>query len=326
MQGKLTSEELEKIVFKHLKFKRNDVLLRAALGEDCAALDFGEDALVISTDPITGASNQVGKLVVNVNLNDIAAAGATPIAMMLTVLAPEDATIDDVEQVIADASQEAAKYQVEIIGGHTEWTAAVNQIVVSAVALGKKKKTELLMRSEIAKGDLILMTKSAGCEGAGIIAYEHSDVLCEALGEETVAEAKALLDNTSVVREGIIAGKYSIKAMHDVTEGGLLGAVWELCQGADVGCIIKAENIPISVAAAKICDYYEIDPLQLISSGSMLIIAESKVANDLMKALDEAEVGVQIIGKITESECIILDEDEWFTIPSPEGDALYDVI
>jgi hydrogenase expression/formation protein HypE len=326
MIGKLTSSQLKEMVFKHLVYKRPEVLIRPAIGEDCAAVDFGEEVLIISTDPITGTASEVGKLAVNINLNDIASNGVVPFGLMLTILAPVGTSLEEIEMVIAQAAKEAEKNEVEIIGGHTEITDAVNRIVVSAVAIGKQPKSELIRTSNIAIDDVILMTKSVGLEGTGIIAFEKESELVEAFGVGAVIDAKALLEMTSVVKEGVLAGKFDVHAMHDITEGGLLGAVWELCDAANLGCIIDTSAIPIESITAQICDYYEIDPLRLISSGSLLIIASEVTAELVMKKLGVEGVNAQIIGKIVDDVCLIDDEGELFEITPPEGDALYDVL
>lgn len=326
MIGKLTSEQLNEIVFKHLTFKRPEVMIRPSVGEDCAVVKIGDQALVISTDPITGSSSSVGKLAVNINLNDIASNGVEPMGLMLTVLAPVGTSLQELEQVISDAALAAAEHGVEIIGGHTEITDAVNRMVVSAVALGIQPANQVLSLKNIQVGDVILLTKTVGIEGTGILASEKAAELEAVLGAEGLKEAKAFLDQTSVVKEGLIAGRIGVSAMHDVTEGGLLGAVWEMCHGAGLGCLIHESSIPIHSLTKQICDHFEIDPLRLISSGAMLIIAPQSQVDPLSLALQAAGVPVQEVGVVTEEAFVIDLEGEFFEIAPPEGDALFEVL
>lgn len=326
MQGKLTVKQLENAILSHLRFRHPNVLKRSGIGQDCAVIQCGDQAVVLSTDPITGTAAEIGRLAVNVNLNDLAANGCRPIGIMLTIMAPPDTALAQIERIIADAAQFAQSHGAEIIGGHTEWTDAVNRLVVSAVAVGTQTLDKALSGAKIQPGDVILLTKSVGLEGTGIIASEHSAELCLQLGDAVVAEAIALLEQTSVVKEGLIAAAFDTKAMHDVTEGGLLGGVWEMCHGAKVGCVIDAAAIPIQNATAKICDYYGIDPLRLIASGSLLIAVSASEAEKLMQALDAATIAVQQIGVFDDSgEKLIYDEGEFYVIPEPEGDALYEI-
>ena len=94
--GKLSNDQLRRIVLTKLNNK-HDVLLGADVGEDCAALDFGGEACVLSTDPITGACENIGALAVHISTNDIASSGARPVAMLVTMLIPPHFTLDDVE-------------------------------------------------------------------------------------------------------------------------------------------------------------------------------------------------------------------------------------
>lgn len=326
MQGKLTVKQLENAILSHLQFRHPQVLKRSGVGEDCAVIKCGDQAVVLSTDPITGAATDIGQLAVNINLNDLAANGCTPIGIMLTIMAAPNTPLEQIERIIADAAQLAQSHGVEIIGGHTEWTDAVNRLVVSAVAVGTQPLDKALPLTPIQAGDVLLLTKSVGLEGTGIIAGEHSAELRVQLGDAVVDEAIDLLAQTSVVKEGLIAAAFDIKAMHDVTEGGLLGGVWEMCHGAKIGCVINAAAIPVHSTTAKICDYYGIDPLRLIASGSLLIAISPKEAEKLMQALDAAAIAVQQIGVFDDSaEKLIYDEGEFFEIPEPEGDALYEI-
>lgn len=138
--GKLPNDLLEDIVFKYIKHKRKDILTGAAVGEDNALVDFGDDVAVLSTDPITGAVNDIGSLAVNISCNDISTSGGEPIGLLMTILAPPETTYEDIESIMKDAGETAQSLNVEIMGGHTEITDAVNKIVVSTTAIGRVKK------------------------------------------------------------------------------------------------------------------------------------------------------------------------------------------
>ena len=118
--GKLESDLLDKIVFKRIKYKRPEVIQRPGIGEDCAVVDFGEYECIMSTDPITGSAEDIGKLAINVTLNDIASNGIEPLGIMLAVMLPYGTTVQDVEKIMKQAGEEAEKHHIEIIGGHTE--------------------------------------------------------------------------------------------------------------------------------------------------------------------------------------------------------------
>ncbi len=324
--GKLDSELLKEIVFNNLKTKREEVLVRPGIGEDCAVVDYGEYACVISTDPITGAASEVGRLAVHINCNDIASNGVEPLGLMLTILAPEGTTKEEIELIIQQASQEADQLGVEIIGGHTEITNAVNRVVISGTAIGKQEKSKIIKSAGAQVGDSIIMTKSAGLEGAGIIAYDKHDELKTVMTGDEIQTAQALLDQVSVVREGVIAGKYAVTSMHDVTEGGILGALWEVCEASKVGCRVQREAIRVENVTVKISEHYNIDPLKLISSGSMLITMKMNKKDALLKAFEASGIEACEIGVVTVSDKVIVENEYAQIIDPPESDELYKVV
>lgn len=323
--GKLDSELLKSIVFNNITYQREEIMIRAGIGEDCAVIDFGKFACVMSTDPITGANNKVGRLAVHIACNDIASNGVEPLGLLLTILVPEGTTETELNEIMKEAGEAAAELNVEIMGGHTEVTSAVNKIVISSTVIGKQLKERVTFTKGAKPGDLIIMTKNAGLEGTAIIAHDWEDRLRKALGNNIVDEGKEMMQNISVVKEGVIAGKIGVTAMHDVTEGGLLGALWELCEASAVGTLIDKERINIAPATKKICQYFNIDPLKLISSGCMLITVAQEKAPELLDQYKKNGIIANVIGEITAEGKFIQDGENIFEILPPESDELYKV-
>lgn len=316
--GKLDNGTLERLIINKIKCRRSEVKKSAAVGEDCAVIDFGEYNCVISTDPITGAVNDIGRLAVNVSCNDIASNGVEPLGILLTVLLPPSVTEEQMEHIMSDASDEACKLNIEILGGHTEITPVVTVPVISATALGRQAAAEAVDRN-IEPGDYFVMTKAAGIEGTGIIAADYGDELADILTEKEIDFAVSLLENTSVVREGVIAGKLGVGPMHDITEGGVLGAIWELCRNSGVSADIDTSKIPLYDVTSKICSHYGLDPYRLISSGSMMMVVEPEKYSALMEALAEAGVGAACIGRAVSA-------GKGMDIAPPSADELFKVI
>lgn len=138
-EGKLTNAQLKALIFDKLANKREETVTGPGIGQDCAVMDFGDNLMVISTDPITGTEKDIGKLCVNVCCNDLAAAGAQPVAVMVTCLIPQQAEMSDVKKVVDDIIGQCRRNEVDLIGGHTEVSSAVRRMVLSGIAIGKKK-------------------------------------------------------------------------------------------------------------------------------------------------------------------------------------------
>ena len=326
--GKLDSDLLEKIVFNNIKFIRPEVLTRPGIGEDCAVVDFGSYECVMSTDPITAAISEIGRLSIHISCNDIASNGIQPLGIMLAVMLPEGTTEEEIEEMMRQAGEASEELGVEIIGGHTEITPAVTKPVIVSTAVGRGEKWASQHTENMKPGDYIMMTKYAGLEGSGVIACDFEEQLREILTREEIEEAKGLLNQVSVVKEGVAAGKVGTHGMHDVTEGGVLGAVWEMCQVAGTGACLQVDQIPLKPVTKKICDYFDIDYLRLISSGCMIIMTPPDKKEEMEAAMEKAGVKLSCIGVIKEaSEGIRMEIDgESMEIAPPASDELYKVV
>ncbi|MBQ8588880.1 MAG: AIR synthase family protein [Firmicutes bacterium] len=327
--GKLDTDLLKETVFSHILHLRPEVLVRPGVGEDCATLDFGQYECVMSTDPITAAISEIGRLAIHITCNDIASNGVEPLGIMLAMMLPIGTTVGEIETIMMQAQEVAGSLGVEIIGGHTEITPAVNRPVIVSTAIGRTLSGGSQKAENMRPGDVILMTKQAGLEGSGIIASDFADQLSAVLTEEEIAEAKGYLNLVSVVKEGIAAGKMGTAGMHDITEGGVLGAVWELSEIAGVGVELEEDKIPVSDVTRKICEHFGINYLRLISSGCMMIIVHPDREQAVIDAIHAAGVDVTRIGHVKEhgaSRVLIGGDGISREIDPPESDELYKVV
>jgi len=293
--GKVPNDILKEIVIDKIKHNRDEVILRPQIGEDCCGVDFGEYICVLSSDPITGAINEIGQLAVHVSCNDVAACGVEPLGLLVTILAPDGTTKEDIDTVMTQLTNAANTLNVDIMGGHTEITRSVKRMVIITTAIGKVVKGKLVKSSGAKTGDCIILTKTAGMEGTAIIAHDKESELINVFGVEFVNKAKSFINNISAVNEGVIAGKFGVNSMHDVTEGGVLGAVWEVAEASKVGVILYKEKIPIAYETNEICKLYSINPLRLISSGCMIITCSD--GEGLVRELEKKGVKGTIIGE-----------------------------
>ena len=325
--GKLPNSKLEKLILNDLVTRREETVLRPAVGEDCCALKLGDNLCVISTDPITAADENAGILAVIVSLNDLAACGAEPVGILSTVLLPPDITEEKINKLFETVNDTCIKMNIDVLGGHTEVTDSVKKIIIITTAIGKVP-AQGLVRSDGAKpGDAILMTKAAGLEGTAIISTDKRSEMNGIISEDEIEKAKSFINEISVLTEGLVAAKNGAHAMHDVTEGGILGAIWEVCSASGYGAEINIKSIRIREITRKICNFYNIDPLKLISSGSMLISCSQKDKEGIIKEVSNAGVDCTEIGIITKKcKVIAVYGNEKREVEQPEADELYKVI
>lgn len=330
--GKLKNDVLEDIVLGEIKSVRDDILIRPSVGEDCAAIAFGDMACVLTTDPITGAASNLGKLAVHICVNDIASSGSEPVALMLTLLCPEGTKAEAIGNILKEANETANALGIDIIGGHTEITSAVNRTIVSATAIGKTLIADLIKTGGGQPGDLIYLSKHPGLEGTAIIAHDLEAQLKEALPNKLIEKAKSHMDSISVLKEGKIGAIVGVNAMHDATEGGVLGAIHELCEASGTGCRVFHQKFEILEETAVICDFLNIDPLKLISSGVMVFAVAPEKASDFEIAFVSEGIPYSKVGVLTEEndKILVYGMDPFSEIVEkiemPEADELYKVI
>ncbi len=324
--GKIPEVVLKRSVFKQIKHRRQEVLVRPGVGKDCSIIELQPDeAFVMSTDPITGATQDIGSLAVHITSNDIASSGADMIGVMLSILLPEGARESDLREMMQDIENTCGMLDVEVLGGHTEVTAAVNQPIVTITGVGKIKKSDIITTSGIKPGDEIVMTKWAGLEGTTIIAQDKYSELLTKYTKEFIDGAVALKQYLSIVPEARIAKGMGATSMHDVTEGGIFGALWEIAEASNVGLNIDLKKISMKQETVEICEFYDLNPYLLISSGCLLI--STNKGNDLVEALSAEGITATIIGSATAGkERIIHNEDEKRYLEPPKSDELYKVM
>ena len=281
------------------------VVLGPKPGEDAAVIDFGDRYLVAKTDPITFATDLIGWYVVQVNVNDLAVAGATPRWLMVTLLLPEGAAPDMVADIFRQLREACASLNIALVGGHTEVTYDLPRPVAVGALLGEADKDEIVLTSGVRPGDSILLTKGVAIEGTSILAREASEALAASgVGADVIERAREMLfsPGISVLRDAEVARSAApVHAMHDPTEGGVATALLEMATAAGVGLTIDGDRIPVVPECAEICAALGLDPLGLIASGALLAAVAPEDAPRVVAALAEEGIGAAEIGRATDA-------------------------
>ena len=307
--GKLKHDFLKELL--PTQNKNMGVVVGPQLGEDAAVIELGDNYLIATSDPITFATEDIGWYVVCVNSNDIAAMGAVPKWLLVTLLLPEDATTPTmVRDIMAQLTQACAAFDIALCGGHTEVTPAVTQPVVIGQMMGITHKNALFTSADACVGDALILTKGLGIEATAIIARECEEELREKYDALFLERAKNYLmdPGISVLKDAQIAiATGGVHAMHDVTEGGVSTAVYELATAAELGVIVYSNKLFGSPTlygdiTRTLCDMFGLNPLGVISSGAMLIASEPERGETICQALGEAGISADIIGKFLPSE------------------------
>lgn len=322
--GKVPADLLDEVVYRHLGARRPEVLVHAAFGEDCAVVDFGGGLAAVTTDPITGAGEDLGWYAILIGTNDLAAAGAEPVAVVLTVLLAPERAAGDLARIMRDAGGAAASLGIEIAGGHSEVVGGLDRTIVVVTALGRVMRDRLLRSGAARSGDAVLLTKAAGVEGTAILADVRRADLAASLGEAAVARARLFRERLSVLPEARAAAAAGAHAMHDVTEGGVLGAVYELAAASGLGVLLDADRVPVLPETKAICERLGADPLALIGSGALLVATPEP--DRTAAAIAGAGVTAALIGTLEPGERRVRRAGREQPLVPPARDELWRVI
>ena len=323
--GKISEVALSRAVLKQLNNKRDEVLFGGAIGEDCAAVKLAAgEVCVLSSNPVTGTGKVFGALAIYSAVNNLAASGAEAVGVMITALLPEDFKESRLKE-LAEMIEEVCKtHHIQVMGGHTEVTTAVNEPIFSVTAVGKVKEKELL-RAKCAKADQdIVMSKWIGMEGSVAIVAAKEKELLQRFPKAMIDKIKAMLPNCCVLTEAALAVKSGVSAMHDVSSGGIYGALYELSEAAGVGLEIDLRAIPIRQETVEICEYLGLNPYYLKSGGSMLMVCDH--GQELVRLLEKEGIFAAVIGRTTsENAKAVINEGEVSYLERPKADELLKV-
>lgn len=300
--GKVPPKILEEVIFNYLGARRKEVVVGPSYGLDGAVIEVGNKSLVTSMDPITGALERIGWLAVNINANDVATFGVQPTFFSSCLLLPENASKKTVKTICEQIDLGAKKLGIAVTGGHSETTPNLPFPIVVGCCMGVTEKGRYVTARGAKAGNMLILTKSLAMEGTAILAIDRHPQLARKIEEPVLRKAEGLFNHISIVKEAILAFQTGyVTAMHDPTEGGVAGGIHELADASNIGFKIYEEKLSTNKETLKICKFFQIDPLQLIASGSLLIAVEKNYADKVTKILEKNKIAAAVIGELLPS-------------------------
>ena len=325
--GKVPVDILKDVVFKNLGVNRSEVILGPATGVDGAILDMGSKNAIVSMDPITGAVERIGMEAININANDVATFGVEPAFFFSCIMLPENVDSSIIEKISTQMHNAAKELGIAIVGGHCEVTPGLANPIVVGCIMGLTEKGKYVTAAGAKTGDKIILTKTAGIEGTAILATDREEQLKKVFNQTLLDGAKHFYSQISVVKDALTAYRTGgVHAMHDPTEGGILNGIHEMADAANLGARVLQEKITVEPETAKICRYYEIDPLQLISSGALLIAADPQAAPKIIDNLAKEHIYADVIGEFTPNpnkRLLVHGDDSAELMQRPTSDHLW---
>lgn len=301
--GKLPPDLLAELL-EQANVSDPSVILGPRMGEDAALIDNGgENHLVVSSDPVTFAAEQLGWYAVHVNANDIAATGGAPRWMVMTIILPNGSSPQLAKDIMRQTLDACAGIGVALVGGHTEVTYGIDRPIAIGAMIGEVARGKETPTSGVQEGDAIILTKGVAIEGTAILAREAGDQLrTKGVPDEIIRRGSDFLHDPgiSVVRDArVVLATTPIHAMHDPTEGGVATALHEMADASDIGLeidagVMETMTLPETV---EICRALDVNPVGLISAGALIIAAAPEDVSGVFAALEQASIRAAVIGR-----------------------------
>ena len=325
-RGKISESVLKRSVLKKINTHRKEVINGADVGTDCAVLSFEEGYdIALSATPVTAPIKDISSYAIPMALNNVAAAGAEPLGVMLSVLLPEQTEEDELQKMIEQAQDICSGCGADIIGGHTEVIPDIDRPIMTVTGVGKRKDARAGSLPGVKANQDVVISKWIGLEGTIRLARERREELCARYPERMIEKAAAYDKYLSVIPEAATAMKSGVCGMHDVSRGGVFGALWELAQRAGVGLEIDLKKIPVKQETIEICEFFELNPYELLSGGCLIMTAQDGEA--LVTALERENIPAVVVGRTTKgNDRVIYNEDEKRYLDRPKTDQIYNIM
>lgn len=321
--GKISDSVLKRSVLKQIRTRTQEVINGAGIGEDCAIFAPSRGyASAVSQAAVPREEDLIRALVKCAN--NVACAGARPVAFMLTLLLPGETEEQLLRQLMTAAENTCGLLEMQIAGGHTTVSRHVDCPVACVTAYGIPAQEELPLVSTrgAVPGQDIVLTKWIGLEGTAILARHYREGLRERYPAHLVEEAAGFDRYLSIIPEAASAAKSGVRVMHDASEGGILASLWELAESSGVGLTIDLRKIPIRQETVEVCEFCGVNPYTLASSGCLVLTADR--GEELVKRLDREGIPAVVIGGITDShDRLIYNAEEKRYLDKPVQDEIH---
>ena len=246
------------------------------------------DGLALTTDsfvvkPIRFPGGSIGELAVNGTVNDLAVAGARPLALTLSFVLEEGLSADDLRAEVEAIAAAAATAGVEIVAGDTKVVerGRCDSMYVTTTGLGRVDPRASLSTGSLRPGDRILVSGPIGDHGTAVMLARGEFELEAPVESDTRSlwpAVDALLD----------AAGPSLRCLRDATRGGVASALNELAQASSVAMVVREAAVPIRPPVAGACEILGIDPMYVANEGVLVAFVAPEAADAALTALASA--------------------------------------
>jgi hydrogenase maturation factor len=318
--GKISAEVFDELIYPRLGRRRRAVLVGPKHGVDIGVVDIGGGrVMALTTDPVfivpEYGFERAAWFAIHILCSDAVTSALRPTYLSIDLNLPLEMSRAELETVWKTMDAECKKLGISIVCGHTaRYDGCHYPMVGGATVISIGRKSRYITPQMAGRGDLVVITKGAAIEATGIFALAFRERIATALGETFCRRAEAIFYQMSVVEDALTAASIGtrergVTAMHDATECGVWGGLYEVAKASRVGMRIEKDKIIILDEVEKICAMFGMDPYSSISEGTLILTCKEKKAGLLLKKLAQKKIPASIVGEvIPESRGIILAE------------------
>jgi hydrogenase expression/formation protein HypE len=311
--GKFPYDLIEKLVYPRLGAERAEVLVGPGAGRDNTVIKLkGGQVLVATADPLSfiPALGVKDSAYISVHLlaSDLATCGFGPQFFMVNLNLPPEMSDEEFEAYWRTIDAECKKLGIAIVGGHTgKYPGSGYTVVGGGVMMTIAPENQYISSTMAKPGDLIIMTKGAAIATTGILSRVFPQTIEKCYGPSFLKKAQQYLFDFSVVEDALISASVGLRdegitAMHDVTEGGLFGALYELSVASNTGLEVDLSKVILTEEANKICQLFKISPYRTLSEGTLILTVKPEKASAIQQVLGLKHIRNAVIGKIIDPE------------------------
>ena len=320
--GKVSQTVLKRSILKTLQFQREETIIQPSVEEMCYGIEVKEDEQILSTSAaLYGNEKDLGVFALAQVVNDLATRGAKAVGVSVHIMLPPYAYESRLKTMMEHIERAGSAHAVQILCAKAEVSPAINKAMVYMNGMGVLKKGELL-QSNMGKADQdIVLLKWIGLEGTFRVMREKEEELSKRFVPTFLNEIQMLEPEIFSEKALFLAKEFGVSAMHQITSGGILAALWEFAESSDVGMEVDLKKMSIKQETVEVCEYFHLNPYQLTSAGSVLIATDR--GEELVSKFAEKGIQATVLGRTTVDKArVILGGEEKRFLDRPAADEL----
>ena len=314
--GKVDRAFFDEYVYPNLGADRKDVALGPQHGVDFGVIDAEGTAIALATDPVfvmpSLGFERAAWFAFHVLVSDVAVSGLAPSHLAIDLNLPPEMAEEDFRTLWETIDREARELGVSIATGHTgRYAGCTYPMVGGGTSLAIGDHGEIVRPDGARPGDRVVVTKGPAIEATGLLAIQFESLMREEVSEEEIEHATDRFYDMSPVQDALVASAAGpVSAMHDATEGGVIGGLYEIARAGGVGLEIETDSVPIAPGVERACEYFDIDPWIAISEGTLLLTVAPEGVEDVLAALDGERIPAAEAGEVVEGSGLTVDGEQ----------------